>query len=64
MTPKKLRLPHLDSVRGLAALFVFNVHYAGGFGTPLFALRETPLSILIDGKAAISMFFVLSGMVL
>jgi peptidoglycan/LPS O-acetylase OafA/YrhL len=61
------RLPQLDSLRGLAALTVFCYHAflmlpAGP--TTLEYLRHTPLGFCVDGRAAVLLFFVLSGFVL
>lgn len=71
MSPKGLeradRIDFLDSIRGLAALSVVASHYVLYFGMPprgRHILHDTPLHIWWDGKAAVSMFFVLSGMVL
>lgn len=61
------RIDYLDSVRGLAALFVLNSHCISLFVWPplLGHLINLPLvQILFDGKAAVAMFFVLSGFVL
>src|SRR4051794_39802460 len=56
----------LDSVRGIAALSVVANHYVLAYGMPKWqwVLSRTPLSIWWDGPAAVSMFFVLSGLVL
>jgi peptidoglycan/LPS O-acetylase OafA/YrhL len=60
----------LDSVRGLAALSVIGSHYALSYDLPCASvacdrlLTYTPLRFWWDGSAAVSMFFVLSGMVL
>lgn len=57
----------LDGLRGIAALVVVVFHYLMGYGmftpTPRF-LSVTPLNLLWDGSAAVSVFFVLSGFVL
>lgn len=65
-----LHLDHLDSVRGLAALSVLFEHYVIAFDLPIRdpfwrAIWDySPLHILWDGAAAVSLFFVLSGLVL
>lgn len=65
------QIPHryqqLDSLRGLAALCVFLSHYFLAFTINphlIAVLRETPLGVLINGRAAVMFFFVLSGFVL
>lgn len=60
------RLEYLDSIRGLAAFAVFLGHFVGFYGIPpSLAFIQTGLfSLLLDGAAAVSMFFVLSGFVL
>ncbi len=70
------RLETLDSLRGLAASAVVAshlLHVRPAFGTrpwhgPVlpweWALKATPLSVLVDGHAAVLVFFVLSGLVL
>jgi len=60
------RYKQLDSLRGLAALFVFFTHFLGLKGSmPLFyRLKLTPLGILVNGNGAVMFFFVLSGFVL
>jgi peptidoglycan/LPS O-acetylase OafA/YrhL len=60
------RLDHLDALRGLAALSVICFHYNLAYGLPYgnWLLSNTPLHIWWDGFAAVSMFFVLSGLVL
>lgn len=61
------RIRHLDSLRGLAALSVVWSHFGYAYGIPRpveWALTNTPLHILWDGFAAVSFFFVLSGLVL
>lgn len=61
------RLIALDGLRGIAALVVVVFHYTIGYGTwspePGF-FSATPLHLLWDGSAAVSLFFVLSGFVL
>lgn len=60
----------LDSVRGLAAMAVLSEHFVIAFGLPCTGewcsrlLDISPLHIWWDGSAAVSMFFVLSGLVL
>ena len=60
------RYKQLDSLRGLAALFVFFTHFLGLKGNmPLFyRLKLTPLGVLVNGNGAVMFFFVLSGFVL
>lgn len=60
------RLEHLDAIRGLAALAVVCSHYVSAYGVPYAprVIMETPLRAWADGAAAVSMFFVLSGLVL
>ena len=60
------RLDFLDSVRGLAALIVFNMHFAWQFFRvfPVTGWLERALNVPCDGQAGVSMFFVLSGFVL
>ena len=60
------RFLYLDSIRGLAALSVVGSHYVGAYGIPFAedVFRYSPLHILFDGAAAVSLFFVLSGFVL
>ncbi|MBW8864851.1 MAG: acyltransferase [Verrucomicrobia bacterium] len=61
------RVEFLDSIRGLAALFVLFSHTCGAFVWPpsYFKICGLPfISILFDGKEAVCMFFVLSGYVL
>lgn len=69
MHPKN-HISYLDTIRGLAALTVISEHYVIAYGlpceTPLCqqVLDFSPLHIWWDGTAAVSMFFVLSGLVL
>jgi peptidoglycan/LPS O-acetylase OafA/YrhL len=61
------RYQQLDSLRGLAALCVFLSHYLLAFKTDIHltaVLKETPLGVLVNGRAAVMFFFVLSGFVL
>jgi peptidoglycan/LPS O-acetylase OafA/YrhL len=68
--PAEFRLAALDTVRGLAALSVVVSHYILAYGLPTQsqlwrqAWKYTPLHILWDGSGAVSLFFVLSGLVL
>ena len=68
--PTKSHIAYLDSIRGLAALFVFSEHFVIAYGLPCESLLcrkildDTPLHFWWDGGAAVSMFFVLSGFVL
>lgn len=64
---EKNRIKYLDGIRGLAALAVFLYHYLGSFQISQamsIATQMTPLRIFCDGYAAVSLFFVLSGLVL
>lgn len=67
---QKKHISYLDTIRGLAALTVISEHYVIAYGlpceTPLCQqiLDFSPLHIWWDGTAAVSMFFVLSGLVL
>lgn len=67
---KKIHFGYLDSIRGLAALTVITEHFVIAYGLPCSAqlcqeiLDYTPLHFWWDGSAAVSMFFVLSGLVL
>jgi len=70
------RLEGLDALRGLAALvvvFSHTLHILPQFGTRPWhgpetwltaTLKHTPLFTLVDGHAAVMLFFVLSGLVL
>jgi len=64
------RITAFDTVRGLAALSVVVCHYILAYGLPTHsrfwrqAWTFTPLHILWDGSGAVSLFFVLSGLVL
>lgn len=74
------RLASLDGLRGTAALIVVFTHLASTFPafyaphapfnsllfwtTPLSVLKYTPLRIFVAGRAAVLVFFVLSGFVL
>jgi peptidoglycan/LPS O-acetylase OafA/YrhL len=68
--PPSTHVAWLDSVRGLAALSVIGSHYVNSYDLPCQSslcaelLSNTPLHIWWDGAAAVSMFFVLSGLVL
>lgn len=66
----KNHIAFLDSIRGLAALAVINEHFVIAYGLPCKEMRcqrildYSPLHIGWDGGAAVSMFFILSGLVL
>jgi peptidoglycan/LPS O-acetylase OafA/YrhL len=68
--PTKPHLNYLDAVRGLAALSVYNEHFIIAYGLPCeeltcqTVLDNSLLHFWWDGGAAVSMFFVLSGLVL
>jgi peptidoglycan/LPS O-acetylase OafA/YrhL len=69
-TTSSSHITAFDTVRGLAALSVVFSHYIGAYGWPMksAALKQawtyTPLHIAWDGFAAVSLFYVLSGLVL
>jgi peptidoglycan/LPS O-acetylase OafA/YrhL len=56
-------LPRLDSLRGIAAVMVAAYHAVGFYAIP-YGIVGKFLGILIDGRIAVSIFFVLSGLVL
>ena len=66
----KTHISYLDTIRGLAALAVVSEHFVIAYGLPCETaicqqvLDFSPLHIWWDGSAAVSMFFVLSGVVL
>ena len=68
--PAKTHITYLDSIRGLAAFTVINGHFVNAYDLPCEdsfckqILDYSPLHIWWDGSAAVSMFFVLSGLVL
>ena len=65
--PGAKRVEYLDSIRGLAALFVLLSHTVGTFAwsPKLMAWMGFPfLRILVSGKEGVVMFFILSGYVL
>ena len=67
MRAKSERVEYLDSIRGLAALFVLLSHTLGAFDWPRQIINWTQwpfLNILVGGKEGVVMFFVLSGYVL
>ncbi|MBD1363637.1 acyltransferase [Mucilaginibacter sp. ZT4R22] len=67
ITPKPTRYKQLDSLRGLAALCVFISHcflMLSRAGTWVEPIKQSPLGILLNGRAAVMFFFVLSGFVL
>ena len=67
MYSESKRVEYLDSIRGLAALFVLLFHTTAAFDWPanFFAVLRWPLvSIMFNGHEAVAMFFVLSGYVL
>ncbi len=68
--PSKTHINYIDSLRGLAALTVFNEHYILAYGLPCETascrqiMDSSPLNFWWDGGAAVAMFFILSGFVL
>lgn len=65
MTKPSARLPQLDGLRGLAALSVFISHVIECIpGSRSMAIQHTPLHLLWEGRAAVIVFFLLSGFVL
>jgi len=62
----KLHLDYLESIRGVAALSVVLFHYTQAYDGPrlVWFFTHTPLAVICDGTAAVSLFFVLSGLVL
>jgi peptidoglycan/LPS O-acetylase OafA/YrhL len=59
------RFVYLDTIRGFAALVVVVCHYISVYQISADDIWQySPLSIVFNGKAAVSMFFVLSGFVL
>lgn len=66
VTTNPHRYKQLDSLRGLAALFVFFGHFLGmQANSSLYSnYLVTPLGILFNGNASVILFFVLSGFVL
>ncbi|OQX04703.1 MAG: hypothetical protein BWK73_35510 [Thiothrix lacustris] len=70
----KKKLNYLEGIRGWAALVVFIHHFLLGFVPqrhgliegfiPEGNLKETPFFLLLNGSAAVTVFFVLSGFVL
>jgi peptidoglycan/LPS O-acetylase OafA/YrhL len=69
-TTNSIHITAFDTVRGLAALSVVFSHYIGAYGLPTQsnlwkqAWMYSPLHIVWDGFAAVSLFYVLSGLVL
>ncbi len=68
--PTHSHISFFDTVRGMAALSVIGSHYVLAYGLPCkgslwkWLWTYTPLHIWWDGFAAVSLFFVLSGLVL
>ena len=59
------RLSQLDGLRGAAALSVFLAHAGCTLSGAAYAWAfHSPLRLLLDGEAAVDLFFVLSGFVL
>ncbi|EXJ89621.1 hypothetical protein A1O3_02688 [Capronia epimyces CBS 606.96] len=66
-TPSKSGISALDGLRGLACLFVFNEHYVICYqsrDTQVWLMRVPFIRLLWYGKAAVFLFFVISGYVL
>lgn len=66
-TPSKSGIAALDGLRGLACLFVFNEHYVicyQSVRTQVWIMRVPFIRLLWYGKAAVFLFFVISGYVL
>lgn len=66
-TPSKSGISALDGLRGLACLFVFNEHYVICYQsreTQVWLMRVPFIRLLWYGKAAVFLFFVISGYVL
>lgn len=66
-TPSKSGIAALDGLRGLACLFVFNEHYVICYQsreTQTWIMRVPFIRLLWYGKAAVFLFFVISGYVL
>ena len=64
-SPAIHRLHQLDSLRGIAAFCVFLSHYFLAFGIDMrssWVFRFTPVGTLINGRAAVMFFFVLSAL--
>lgn len=61
------RIDQLDSIRGIASLFVLFNHLYLVTAIPVISLifsKYSPLGVIVNGSAAVIMFFVLSGFVL
>jgi peptidoglycan/LPS O-acetylase OafA/YrhL len=59
------KITELDAIRGAAASVVFTGHYFANFAPGLTSrIAETPLFFLLNGPAAVVLFFVMSGFVL
>ncbi|EHY58285.1 hypothetical protein HRR83_004856 [Exophiala dermatitidis] len=66
-TPSKSGISALDGLRGIACLFVFNEHYVICYqsrNTQVWIMRVPFIRLLWYGKAAVFLFFVISGYVL
>ena len=67
--PVKARFEELDSLRGIAALWVVLFHYTGGVtawlpGQPDLVARITPWTGNLQGLYAVHLFFMISGFVI
>jgi len=66
-TPSKTGISALDGLRGIACLFVFGEHYVICYQsreTQVWIMRVPFIRLLYYGKAAVFLFFVISGYVL
>jgi peptidoglycan/LPS O-acetylase OafA/YrhL len=73
VNPGRRKLVELEALRGIAAMIVFFHHFllliaprlhGRNFPDDPIALVRTPLFALVNGSAAVAVFFVLSGFVL
>lgn len=59
---QKLRIGHLEGLRGISALFVVNYHMMLAFSCTLDP--QPPVSVLFDGEFHVLIFFIISGQAL